>query len=152
MKRGTMNDIQSFLNSGPVAVAGVSRDKKKFGRMVFDELRAKGYSLVPINPNIESIDEAPCYPDVAGLPEDVRNLLIITPKEYTSALIQQAIVRGMERVWIQQASDTPEALRLADEAGLKLIAGRCIYMFAKPSGIHRFHYRLTKLFGGIPKV
>jgi len=47
----TKKQIEEFLESKNLAIAGVSRDKKKFGYRVFEDLTSKGYNAYPINPN-----------------------------------------------------------------------------------------------------
>ncbi len=47
----TLNEIQKFLEPRKMAIAGASRNLKKFGGVVFKELKDKGFTLYPINPN-----------------------------------------------------------------------------------------------------
>ena len=62
-----MKDVSRFLSLGKYAVAGVSRDPKKFGHVMFRELRQKGMDVVPINPNADTIDGVKCYSSVSEL-------------------------------------------------------------------------------------
>ncbi len=48
--------IDQFLQSETIAIAGVSQNEKKFSRQVFNDLSNSGYTVVPINPNAQSID------------------------------------------------------------------------------------------------
>lgn len=149
----TLNEINDFLEPQKIAIAGVSRNPKKFGAVVFKELSGKGYQLFPINPNAEEINGAKCYSSVAELPGDVHHLLVVTPKKQTEAVVRQAIEKGIKRIWIQQGSDTPEAVEMARKAGIPLVYKKCILMFADPvSGVHGFHRFLSKMFGGYPKM
>jgi predicted CoA-binding protein len=59
----------------------------------------------------------------------------------------EAISRGIKKVWIQQGSETAEVLKTARQAGITVISGKCILMYADPSGVHKFHRRINKLFG-----
>ena len=43
----TKAQIEEFISHKTLGVVGVSRDTKKFGYMVFDELRKKGYKAYP---------------------------------------------------------------------------------------------------------
>jgi predicted CoA-binding protein len=148
----TMQAINDFLSVKDIAIAGVSRDRKKFGFMVFQELKKKGYTLYPINPNTDSIAEEKCYKSVSELPDSATNLYIVTPKATTLQIIKDAIGKGIKNVWIQQKSDTPEALALAKANGINLIHGECIIMHISPSeSFHKFHRFMRKLFGGMPR-
>lgn len=149
----TLNEIQDFLNGKNFAIAGVSRDPKKFGHQVFKDLKKKGYHLYPINPNTDVIDEEKCYRDISELPKEVTHLLVLTPKNQTADVLKKAAEKGIKNVWIQQMSDTPDCNTIANENNMSLITGECIHMFAEPvEGFHRFHRGVKKIFGRYPKA
>jgi uncharacterized protein len=148
----TLNEIQQFLAPKKLAVAGASRNPKKFGGSVIKDLKEKGFELFPVNPNAEEIQDLKCYKTVADLPADVKHLLILTPKEKTLETAKLAVQNKMEMVWIQQMSETPETITVLKEAGIPFIQKKCIYMFADPvKGPHNFHRFLVKVFGQYPK-
>jgi predicted CoA-binding protein len=149
----TLNEIQNFLAPQKMAIAGVSRNQKKFGGAVFKELKEKNFELYPINPNAEEIQGVKCYKSVDELPTDVEHLLIVTPKYETEIVALAAIKKGIKKIWIQQQSDTPEAVKVIEEAGIPLIHKKCIMMFADPvKSVHGFHRFFVKAFGGYPKL
>lgn len=149
--KASRRDIESFLSSKKIAIAGVSRDSKKFGHTVFKELSLKGFDVYPINPNASSLGGTPCFQSISALPSDVRNLLILTPKAQTTGLVKEAVSTGMSGIWIQQMSETSEAIQIAEENKINLISKQCILMWAEPvKSIHRFHRNLKKLFGMLP--
>ena len=148
----TLTDIQNFLAPKKLAIAGVSRNPKKFGTVVFNELKEKGFEIYPINPNVDEIFGGKCYRSVTDLPEDVKYLYIVTPKDETVEVIKAAINKGIEKIWIQQSSDTPEAIKLAEENNIPLIYKKCIFMFVEPvESVHKFHRFIVRLFGAYPK-
>jgi uncharacterized protein len=148
----TRSAINEFLLDKKLAVAGVSRNKKKFGYTVFKELTEKGYEIFPVNPNTEKIDETSCYKTVSELPQNVNSLLILTPKEQTDVILREAINKGMKNIWVQQFSETEETIKLAEEYQKEIITNKCIFMFAEPvRGFHKFHRGIMKLFGALPK-
>lgn len=149
----TLNRIQKFLEAPQIAMVGVSRNPKKFGGAIFKELKSKGFTLSPVNPNVDEIQGVKCYRSVAELPEDVKYLFIVTPKNETTGVAKQAVAKGFKMIWIQQKSDTPEAVEIIEEAGIPLIYKKCLMMFADPvKGVHGFHRFLAKTFGGYPKM
>jgi uncharacterized protein len=115
--------------------------------------KKKDLSLYPINPNAEEIQGVKCYKSVEELPADVEHLLIVTPKYETELVARAAVKKGIKMVWIQQQSDTTEAVKIIEEAGIPLIYNKCIMMFADPvKSVHGFHRFLVKTFGGYPKL
>ncbi len=146
-----LHAIEDFLSTKKIAIAGVSRDPKKFGGAVYKHLTDHGYTVFPVNPNAELIGESKCYPDVASLPDEVDRLYIVTPKRETRSLLEEAINKGIKKIWIQQMSHTEEVLNLARENNLDMITRECILMFAEPvTGPHKFHRFFRKLFGRYP--
>jgi len=147
----TKQQIEDFLSHQPIAMAGVSRNPKKFGRVAFEELTRKGLKLIPINPNIESINGIPCYADVDHIPGEVQSLLIMTKKDQTAKVVEAALAKGIKNIWIQQSSDTPEALALMKGKDLNLVTNQCILMHHQPDSFHKFHRNIKRFFGGLPK-
>ena len=148
----TKDQINSFFEGEKLAVAGVSRSTKKFGYHVFKELKDKNYSVIPINPNAETIDNVKCYKSVSELPSDIDSILIVTPKQETDTALRESIQKGIKNIWVQQMSETEETLKIAEEYQWDIIFGKCVFMFSEPvKGIHKFHKTIIKIFGGLPK-
>lgn len=144
--------IEEFISAKKIAIAGVSRDPKKFGHTIFADLQKKGYEIYPVNPAIDEIGGVTCYHSVSQLPQEVRHLLILTPKNKTLEVLKEAFAKGINNIWIQQMSDTPEALDYAKGKPINLVAKQCILMWTDPvSGVHKFHKTIMKIFGALPK-
>lgn len=147
----TKQQIEQFLSNAPIAMAGVSRNPKKFGRVAYEELMSKGLKLIPVNPNIESINGTVCYANISQLPSEVDSLIIMTRKDQTAKMVKDALAKGIKNFWIQQASDTPEALALLKGKDVNVITKQCILMHHNPGSFHKFHRNLKRFFGGMPK-
>jgi predicted CoA-binding protein len=146
-----LKQIEEFIASGPIAMAGVSRNPKKFGFAAFRELKEKGMNIIPVNPFAEEIHGVKVYKDVSSLPPEVKGLLIMTKKAQTPAIIKEAKEKRIRHIWIQQGSESKEALRELEGTDTNYITGECILMFYKPHSIHKFHGAILKLFGRYPK-
>lgn len=150
--KATKASIDLFLSNRKIAVAGVSRNPKKFGFLVFKQLREKGFEVFPINPGTDNIDGAPCFRSVSALPLNVHSLVIVTPKQQTREVVAEALSKGIDNIWIQQMSDTPEAIELAGTRPVNLVTRECILMHSDPvTGIHKFHRTIKKLFRLYPR-
>ncbi len=145
-----MKDVARFLSLGKYAVAGVSRDPKKFGHLMFKDLRKKGMDVVPVNPKAETLDGVKCYSSVSELPSDIRGLIFMTPKEETLSVAREAIAHGIKDLWIQQGAESKSVIAGLENENVNLIHSQCIMMFWKPNGVHSFHRFLKKIFGGLP--
>ena len=148
----TQQQIDRFVAGKTIAIVGASRKEKSFSADVAKHLKELNYKLWFVNPNYE-IDE-PVNSKVQAiktLPKDVKHLLVLTPATETESVVKQAIENGMDNIWIQQNSETTAAIELALANKVNLIHHQCIFMFTKPSGIHKFHYTIKRVFGSLPK-
>jgi acyl-CoA synthetase (NDP forming) len=94
----TLNQIEEFIASEPIAMAGVSRNPKKFGFAAFRELKEKGLNVIPVNPNATEIHGVPAYHDIKSLPDNVRGLIIMTNKQQTAGIVREAKEKGIKQI------------------------------------------------------
>lgn len=152
MKKTTSaSAIEEFFAQPAIGIVGVSRNIKKFGYLVYKEMHAKGFNVYPVNPNTETIDGQACYKTIEDLPADAKSVVLLSKKEITPGLVNQASEKGIKNIWVQQGSQTPDIIEKAISGPLNIIYGNCILMFAKPSGGHSIHRFILKLFGKLPK-
>jgi predicted CoA-binding protein len=147
----TLKQINTFLESQPIALVGVSRNPKKFGHAAFKELKEKGMNIVPVNPEADQILGEKVYRNVSVLPSEVRGIIIMTKKENTAAVVKEAKEKGIKQIWIQQMADSKEALDELTGSDINYITGQCILMHYKPNGMHKFHRGIMKFFRRLPR-
>lgn len=147
----TLKQIEDFLASEPIAMAGVSRNPKKFGFAAFRELKEKGLDLIPVNPHAEEIHGSKVYRDIKSLPDSVRGLIVMTNKQQTAGVIREAKEKGIKNIWIQQMAETKEVMKELEGSGINYITKECILMHYKPHSIHKFHAAIRKLFRTFPR-
>jgi uncharacterized protein len=147
----SLKQIETFLSSGPIAIAGVSRNPAKFGQMAFKELKKKGLNVIPVNPSADEIMGIKAYPDIRSLPANVGGVVIMTNKEQTASIVRDAKEKGIRNIWIQLSADTPESIKELEGTDINYITGECILMHYRPHSFHKFHRAINKLFGRYPK-
>lgn len=146
MKKAHLAQIKEFQRYRNTALAGISRDPKKFGYQLAQLLIEQGYSLRPIHPEAEEILGLKCFKSVANLPSDTDSIIIVTPKEATEQYLSDALSSGIRQIWIQQFSETPESINIAEKSEANVVLGRCLFMYTSPKGVHQFHERIARLF------
>ncbi len=146
-----LKQIEEFISSGPIAMVGVSRNPKKFGFAAFRELKEKGMNIIPVNPYAEEIHGVKVYKDIKSLPPEIKGLMIMTKKAQTQAVIKEAKEKKIKHIWIQQGSESKEALQEVEGTDINFITGECVLMFYKPHSIHKFHRGILKFFRRYPK-
>lgn len=143
--------IEAFLSARTVAFVGVSRDKRKFSFLAYDKVRKCNWNLIPVNPAVDFIDGQKCYASILEIPSEIDAVISMVPKSQTKGIIEQAKQRNIKNIWIQQKSESPEALKFALENQMIVISGECIMMFVDPvDSVHKFHRWLNKVFGKYP--
>lgn len=134
--------IASFLLGKRFAVAGVSREGNLPANAIFKKLRAAGFDVVPVNPNADTVEGVPCYPNLASIPGAVDGLVIAAHPDVAAGLVRQAAALGVKHVWFHRSfgegsvSDT--ALDACRAAGITPIVGGCPLMYCAPVDVaHR---------------
>ena len=115
--------IQSFLASGPYAVVGASVDRSKYGNKVLRCYQQHGREVYPINARAEEVEGLKAYPSLAALPVPVKAISVITPPAITEQVVRDAAAAGVTHIWMQPGAESDEAIRLAEAAGMAVIAG-----------------------------
>lgn len=147
----THTQINQFLASKKYAIAGVSRDKKKFANVIFKELKKKGFDIIPINPNIDIFEGEKCYKNPSELPSDTDAIIVVTNPVSTENIVVEAVNKGIKQIFIQQGAHNDAAVSYAEKHGANIISKKCILMIASPGGLHKIHQTLAKWFGAYPK-
>ena len=123
MSPSVADRIQSFLASGPFAVVGASTDRSKYGNKVLRCYQQHGREVYPINPKAPEVEGLKAYPALAALPVKVPAISVITPPAATVQVVREAAAAGVKHIWMQPGAESPEAVKLAEDLGLNVIAG-----------------------------
>ncbi len=119
--------IETFLSSPAFGVVGASADRNKYGNKVLRCYLQNLRTAIPVNPKASTIEGIEVAASVAELPEAVKSLSIITPPSVTLHVVEEAIDKGIKNVWMQPGAESNDAVRLAEENGLNVIAdGSCV--------------------------
>ncbi len=115
--------IDHIMDQRRFAVTGVSRDPSKYGYKVYRALKAAGYTVFAVNPNMDTVDEEPCYPTLDNVPGPLDCVVTVTPPEITEETIRTAAHLKIPYLWMQPGSDSTAAYNLASSLSLQVIAG-----------------------------
>ncbi|MFB3785086.1 MAG: CoA-binding protein [bacterium] len=144
-------DVEDFLRQKNIAVAGISRNRFKLANRAFYELRARGHRVFPVNPRMELFEGRICYPNFVAIPDPVDGALIVVPPAATEKVVQYAAMAEIPWIWLQQGSETDNAIRFCEKHGMKVIHHECIMMFIEPVRFpHHVHRWLWRRLGKYP--
>jgi predicted CoA-binding protein len=128
-KNPSADELRALLSSvRHVAVIGLSRDPEKAARRVPSYLAAKGYDVIPVNPNAERILGRQAYDDIAEVDEPVDMVLIFRPSAVAGPFVEAAAARP-ERpaIWLQTGIRADEEIAAARAQGLVAVQDLCAF-------------------------
>ena len=113
-----------------IAMVGASGNSLRPSYTVFSYLRRQPrYEVTPINPTIAQIDGVKAFPSLQayaaqrGVPDVID--VFRKPSELIG-LVNGAIAIGAPAIWFQYGVIDPEAIALADAAGMSVVVDRCM--------------------------
>lgn len=147
--------IKAFIEDHLIAIAGVSHNSDKWGNSLMRELMKLGYTVYPINPTLGEVEGVRCYASVRDLPSEVHGIIFSTKPDITTLISKEIPGSEIKRVWMHRGAGkgaySEDAFSLLKEHNIGIVYDLCPMMFFNGKGIHRFHYKLRKLFGGVPE-
>ncbi|RKP55334.1 CoA-binding protein [Cohnella endophytica] len=117
---------QILIGADTIAVVGLSDDPSKTSYMVSEAMQAKGYRIIPVNPNATSILGEKSYPSLKDVPEPIDIVNVFRRPEHTPPIAKEAVEVGAKVLWLQLGISNEEAASIATEGGLRIIMDRCI--------------------------
>lgn len=115
--------IRTFLDGGPFAVVGASRDRDKYGNKCLRCYLQAGREVYPIHPSAEEIEGLAAFRDLASVPVALHAASIVTPPTVTERIVEEAAAAGVRHLWMQPGAEGDRALARAEELGIATIAG-----------------------------
>ena len=143
--------VDKFLEHKNLAIVGVSRKSSKFGNVIYKEWKKKGFNVYGVNPKLENIDGDKCFPSLRELKGKVEGIVNVVSKSQTKEVVMEANEIGIKNIWMQQGSESEEAIKYCQANGINEVHKECILMFADPvNSIHSVHRWIWKFLGKLP--
>jgi len=123
-----MTDIATLLHEPEttVAVVGATDNAEKYGSVIYRDLKRKGYSVFPVNPNRTVVDGDKAYPSLDELPQSPTIVNIVVPPSITIRVLKESLELGLKNVWLQPGAESPESLAFLQEHDFNYLANACI--------------------------
>ncbi len=115
--------------STKVAMVGASAKQDRPSHGVYAYLRAHGFDVTPVAPNVTEIHGVKAYPNLTayaaehGAPDIVD--VFRKPSELLP-IVDEAIAVGAKAIWFQVGVVNEEAIDRADKAGLDVVVDKCM--------------------------
>lgn len=141
--------VENLLSAKSVAIVGAS-PKGRWPMGIYRNLK-KAYKgkVFLINPNYQEIENHPCYPNLAALPEVPEELLILIPTRAVLGTLEEATKLGTKSATIYTAGfgegDDPkgkeraQAMKdLCERTGMVICGPNCMGSYSLPEGLWTF--------------
>lgn len=120
---------QWLTEAKTIAVVGVSANPNKTANQIAEYLLLQGYTVIPVNPTLKTWNGRKVYPTVESIPGRVDIVDVFRRNEYLAGVAEDAVRHGdVGLVFNQLGLTSPDAERIARDAGLDYIENRCIYV------------------------
>lgn len=128
---------QILADATVIAVVGASRDPSKAAYRVPAQMRRHGWRIIPVNPYAGELFGERVYSSLTEIPDKVDLVNVFRPAEETGDLAHAAVAIGASALWLQLGIVSPEARRIATEAGLDYVEDRCLLIERAAGGLTR---------------
>ena len=111
-------------------MVGLSPKEDRASHRVAAYLQQQGYTIVPVNPGVETILGEQSYRDLEAIPAGkagtVDTVQLFRRAEDVPPIVEQAIKLGAGAVWMQEGIVNEDAAARARQAGLDVVMDRCM--------------------------
>ena len=124
----TEDYLQTILKSvKTIAMVGASPDKTKFSYGVLRVLHETGYDMIPVNPrpDVKEIRGMKVFNSLSEIDRPVDMVEVFRRAEDLPGVAEEAVAIGAKVLWGQIGVTHPEAARIAEAAGMKVVMDRC---------------------------
>ena len=121
------DDIRTILrDSKSIAVVGISEREDRASRYVSEYMQREGYTIYPVNPNLDSWNGLKAYDTVAEVPVKVDIVDVFRRSSEVLPLAGDAVAAGAKVMWLQQGIVNEQAAEIVSNAGITMIMDSCI--------------------------
>ena len=115
-----------LTRSRVIAVVGLSAQWHRPSFFAAKYMQDHGYRIIPVNPSYAEVLGEKCYPSVTDIPVRVDIVDCFRKHDAMVALAHEAVTRHARVLWMQLGIHSPEAARIAVDAGLDVVMDRCV--------------------------
>lgn len=133
--------VDQFFDSERIAVLGYSDKEDSPGRLIYNKLKAAGYSVYAVNPKQPIIEEDWCYDSLESIVLKMDGIILCTPPDQALPIVKAAHQMGVKSVWMHRSIDNGSYSKAAEdychEHGITCISFGCPMMFLEPDFGHQ---------------
>lgn len=110
-----------------IAVVGMSATEGKPANYVPKYLIEKGYNVIPVNPNYDTILGLKSYSKVSDIPNAVDIVDVFRKSDDVLPIAKDLVLKkGIKVLWLQLGIHNQQAQKTAEENGIEVVYNRCM--------------------------
>ncbi|MDH3425716.1 MAG: CoA-binding protein [Acidimicrobiia bacterium] len=119
-----MKDIIELLRDPEttVAVVGATDNPSKYGARIYRDLKAKGFTVYPVNLTRDTVDGDKAYASITDIAEPPTLVDLVVPPARTLRVLQECLEAGIMNVWVQPGAGSPEVVEFLVRNGFNYLA------------------------------
>jgi uncharacterized protein len=112
--------------SKTIALVGASPNPSRPSHGVMRYLLAQGYRVIPVRPlSCDEVLGVPCVASLADIDEPIDLVDVFRREEAAPGHAREAVAAGAKAFWLQLDLRSPEARKIATDAGLDYVEDAC---------------------------
>jgi uncharacterized protein len=112
--------------SKTIALVGASPNPSRPSHGVMRYLLAQGYRVIPVRPaDCDEVLGVPCVQALGEIDDPIDLVDVFRRPEHTPKHAREAVDVGAKALWLQLGIVSPEARRIATEAGIDYVEDLC---------------------------
>lgn len=114
-------DAMELLKLKTWAVVGATNNKEKYGNMIYNKLKNKGYEVYPVNPRYDEVEGDKCYDDLKSLPVIPDVVEMVVAPRFGINTVKEAAKLGIKNIWLQPGTVSDEILKFCEENDMNAV-------------------------------
>jgi uncharacterized protein len=119
-----------LLRTKTIAVVGQSASPMRPSYGVSAYMQARGYKIIPVNPQIMEALGEKAYPSLLEIPVEVAKKIdmvdVFRRPEYVDEIVDQTIQLKIPAIWLQEDVINERAAEKARKAGIFVVMDLCV--------------------------
>ncbi len=128
-----VKNIETLLDdpATTIALVGANDNPAKYGSVIYQDLKHKGFTVYPVNPNRATVDGDRAYAKLADLPDPPTIVNYVVPPAVTLQVLSEAKGLGYLNAWVQPGAESPAVMRYLQDNGFIYLANACIMVLSR---------------------
>lgn len=118
--------LDIYANTRTIAVVGASTKEDRPAHYIPAYLASQGFRVIPVSPRPGTLFGETVVPSLKDVKVPIDVVEVFRPPDEAETVAREAVAAGAKVLWFQPGTDSPAGVRVAAEAGLQVVTGRCM--------------------------